>query len=762
GHFQNQSSKLVATKGKEVNMAVGDSDDALVCCIENTVEDRIMDSGASFHATYCKEELERFKLRSGKVCLEDDKTLDIADVGDVVLKTSFGTSWTLKDVRYIPGLKRRLISIGQLDEEGYHVGFRDQQWKVTKCSLVVARGNKCESMYMVEVHPERIDAFIDGSGSAALWFGEAEKSFLHNVSEDKETEETVTGVAVVPETPLQFGVAERLSRTFRAESTRIRGGNDEGRKDTSLTHLKVFGCDSFVKVKDICGEAIKCTFIGSGSDEMRYNFWDTKSHQVIRSRDITFVDSIYRVSLGGSSDTSEGSKIVGASRIVEDQMKNTLKTKHPTRREASRLHKYEDPPESPWLKISAGKKASQSLWMFMVKEEQDGSKRYKARLMVKGFCHKRWVDYNEIFSLVVKMTTISDVYQVGDEREVEVLRSFNWPLSELITDDGLLLERGYSQFNDISSGYLDTLYRKSSSPAFGWCSMFRMFSGAIYRTEMCAGVIYPNTCERQEESSSPCVKGLEWMSRVGKHRSSKMMRYLKSSKSVHTNHVPKPSLSHPPLVLTRLTAENRVENLTETGAPKVFNAQVMNSSQDIPVDSNKTFSGQNVVKSGGSVLDVMEGYLRVILFDCWIGDVPLRGNFISCSHGPEQKKPSGAVKHSAPIDLSFRRLDGSNTSIKVNIFGWQLGKIVYRTRVTDSQRPPLLSRYLSEFMGGALDPHEWSSVQSGSLRFFQFQFSLRSKYVGGVVFVSWWFIWNFRNQIIFEESSPDVRKFMTI
>ncbi|GKF63907.1 hypothetical protein Tco_0187355 [Tanacetum coccineum] len=30
----------------------------------------------------------------------------------------------------------------------------------------------------------------------------------------------------------------------------------------------------------------------------------------------------------------------------------------------------------------------------------------------------------------------SDVHQVGDERKVEVLRSFNWPPSELITDDG--------------------------------------------------------------------------------------------------------------------------------------------------------------------------------------------------------------------------------------------------------------------------------------------------------------------------------------
>nr|GEW93757.1 RNA-directed DNA polymerase, eukaryota [Tanacetum cinerariifolium] len=43
----------------------------------------------------------------------------------------------------------------------------------------------------------------------------------------------------------------------------------------------------------------------------------------------------------------------------------------------------------------------------------------------------------------------------------------------------------------------------------------------------------------------------------------------------------------------------------------VFNARVMNSSQDIPVDSNKTFSCQNVVKSGGSVLDVMEDIIRV-------------------------------------------------------------------------------------------------------------------------------------------------------
>ncbi|GJZ84159.1 hypothetical protein Tco_0649498 [Tanacetum coccineum] len=161
-------SKKRASKDKEVHMAVRDYDDALNCCVKITIEDPTMDSAASFHATYCKEELERFGLRSGKVSLVYDKTLDIASVGDVVLKTSFSTNWTLKDVRYITFLKRRLISLRQFDEEGYHVGFGDQQRKVTKGSLVVARGNKRRSMYMVEVPFDGINAIIDGRGNTPL------------------------------------------------------------------------------------------------------------------------------------------------------------------------------------------------------------------------------------------------------------------------------------------------------------------------------------------------------------------------------------------------------------------------------------------------------------------------------------------------------------------------------------------------------------------------------------------------------------------
>ena len=58
------------------------------------------------------------------------------------------------------------------------------------------------------------------------------------------------------------------------------------------------------------------------------------------------------------------------------------------------------------VELPEGKKALTNKWVYRIKEEVDGRQRYKVRLVVKGFEQKKGIDYDEIFSLVVKMTSI--------------------------------------------------------------------------------------------------------------------------------------------------------------------------------------------------------------------------------------------------------------------------------------------------------------------------------------------------------------------
>jgi len=62
----------------------------------------------------------------------------------------------LKDVRVVPSLMKSLFFVRQLDEQGHNVKFRNQQWKVVKENLVMVRGRKRGSLYMVGLPSEGV------------------------------------------------------------------------------------------------------------------------------------------------------------------------------------------------------------------------------------------------------------------------------------------------------------------------------------------------------------------------------------------------------------------------------------------------------------------------------------------------------------------------------------------------------------------------------------------------------------------------------
>lgn len=60
-----------------------------------------------------------------------------------------GHTLVLKNVRHVPNLMLNLIPIEKLDDKGFASHFANGVWKLIIRSLIVARGNKCCSLYRI-------------------------------------------------------------------------------------------------------------------------------------------------------------------------------------------------------------------------------------------------------------------------------------------------------------------------------------------------------------------------------------------------------------------------------------------------------------------------------------------------------------------------------------------------------------------------------------------------------------------------------------
>ena len=86
------------------------------------------------------------------------------------METNNGTVLFLKNVKHIQDIRMNLISMGKLDDEWFCNTFHDSQWKLTRGSMVVARGKKCSSLYLIQarVIDSSINA-VDDDITIELW-----------------------------------------------------------------------------------------------------------------------------------------------------------------------------------------------------------------------------------------------------------------------------------------------------------------------------------------------------------------------------------------------------------------------------------------------------------------------------------------------------------------------------------------------------------------------------------------------------------------
>ena len=73
------------------------------------------------------------------------------------------------------------------------------------------------------------------------------------------------------------------------------------------------------------------------------------------------------------------------------------------------------------VKLPQGKKALRNQWVYRLKTENIGSQlRYMAQLVVKGFNQKKGIDFEEIFSPMVKMSSICVALGLAARLNLEV------------------------------------------------------------------------------------------------------------------------------------------------------------------------------------------------------------------------------------------------------------------------------------------------------------------------------------------------------
>ena len=71
-------------------------------------------------------------------------------MGTICLKINTGSTLVVQNVKHAQDIPLNLISIEQLDDDGYHNDLCNGQWKLTKGSLILARGRKHSNLYVTK------------------------------------------------------------------------------------------------------------------------------------------------------------------------------------------------------------------------------------------------------------------------------------------------------------------------------------------------------------------------------------------------------------------------------------------------------------------------------------------------------------------------------------------------------------------------------------------------------------------------------------
>ncbi|KAK3002925.1 hypothetical protein RJ639_019029 [Escallonia herrerae] len=104
----------------------------------------------------------------GKVLIGNDVACKVIGIGAIQIRMHDGIVRTLTDVRHVPELRKNLISLGTLDFNGYSYWAASKVMRIMKSALVVMKGLKQNSLYLLQGNTVTGAAIITSASSSDI------------------------------------------------------------------------------------------------------------------------------------------------------------------------------------------------------------------------------------------------------------------------------------------------------------------------------------------------------------------------------------------------------------------------------------------------------------------------------------------------------------------------------------------------------------------------------------------------------------------
>ncbi|KAH9751577.1 hypothetical protein KPL71_014347 [Citrus sinensis] len=426
----------------------GDSEgaDVLVAAKRQPTEEWILDSGCSFHMSPNKQLFKTFeKVDTGKVLLGNNLACKVTGIRTVTITIHDGVDRELRNLRHVPELRRNLISLGTVDQSSCSIKAENGELQVTKNGIVIMKGIRRNGLYVLIGSPSSPGVIASVSrDKTKLWHmrlahmsekglkelgkqGLIGSAYAH-INQGKLEPRAIKGIFIgYPE-----GVKGYRISCIDGKPSRIIVSRDVVFDEGSLlqqkveTKLTIYEQKANHKLnleveltddhKDTNEESKSCDSKTRSSEMDNYQLARDRERRVIKMPKRFGIADLISYALNVAEE------VIGEEPSSYKQAMNSRdksKWLSAMEEEISSLKK-----NNTWILVRKpeDRKLVGCKWIFKLKDGVTSVEhpRYKARLVAKGFTQREGIDYSEVFSPVVKYSSIRVLLAITTHHDLEL------------------------------------------------------------------------------------------------------------------------------------------------------------------------------------------------------------------------------------------------------------------------------------------------------------------------------------------------------